>query len=188
MARQPPPPAPHPDSLINPSDGAPSGGGADFFDDDDGGGEMGGMDLVGDEGGFSYDDPSVDPDAEDYDGDAQHAHAMLQSGTSRFEPFDPRKTSALNGRRDLVMAMVGAAAAANGGTGGGEEGGTEEMFDLFDGLAGGGAGEGGGGGGKGWAGPEHWKMRKVIGGPKKGSSHHIRSIPCLSLELLTASC
>lgn len=60
------------------------------------------------------------------------------AGQGPVEPFDPRRAT---GGRDLVMSM---------------DGGGEQMFDYFDQKL----------GGKNWAGPEHWKMRRVVA--KKG--------------------
>ena len=69
----------------------------------------------------------------DGDGEAGEHHA--QNGYGAFVPFDPRRVP---NERDLVMAMTG-----DDGEGG--------MMDYFDQnfL-------------KNWAGPEHWKLRKVV--------------------------
>lgn len=71
------------------------------------------------------------------------ADADPTSGT--LAPFDPRQHPA---ERDLVMAMQGAQAEAG-------EDGAGAMFDYFDQRM-----------LKNWAGPEHWKMRRIIA--KKG--------------------
>jgi condensin complex subunit 2 len=96
---------------------------------------------------FAGDDVGAGDDYEGFGGDAGYAHGggdadeMDEEGTGNanagqpgFVPFDPRQVP---DQRDLVMAMT-------------EEGGAS-MMDYFDASI-----------TKNWAGPEHWKLRKVI--------------------------
>lgn len=116
----------------------PTGEEQDFF---------GGEDFdtgIGAAGQGGFDDAmsmAGDDDNGDFaaDGPSAQTHygGALGMGTNgeSFAPFDPRRQGG-----ELVMAMSG---------GDGDDG--EGMFDYFDkGL-----------GGKGWAGAEHWKLRKV---------------------------
>ncbi|TFY72916.1 hypothetical protein EVG20_g107 [Dentipellis fragilis] len=133
---------------------------ADDDDDDDGFGAPApddfGMDVDGDapapEEDFFQGDQAV---GDDYGGDGMspdtfgedgengsvgaQAHHNVATGAGAFVPFDPRRAP---NERDLVMAM--ADADADGG-----------MMDYFDQnfL-------------KNWAGPEHWKLRKVVRRPE----------------------
>ncbi|GLB41719.1 putative regulatory subunit of the condensin complex, a complex required for conversion of interphase chromatin into mitotic-like condense chromosomes [Lyophyllum shimeji] len=126
----------------------------DDEDDNDAGVDGGdGMDIDG--GGPPVEDFFVGPDAvqedyggdmmggDDYGGDNNSNGSVGPQGsgdgqTGPFVPFDPRRAP---NERDLVMAMTDAD---------GEEG----MMDYFDQnfL-------------KNWAGPEHWKLRRVIRRP-----------------------
>ena len=118
-------------------------------DDGAGGGGIGNMDV--DQDAPAAEDFFVGADAvnEDYGGEAFggddpcDSHADGSVGSPRegethlgsFVPFDPRRAPT---ERDLVMAMT-------------DTGGDEGMMDYFDQnfL-------------KNWAGPEHWKLRKVV--------------------------
>lgn len=71
------------------------------------------------------------------DGDGEAGEHQAQNGSGPFVPFDPRRVP---NERDLVMAMTG--------DGDGEGGGMMDYFDQNF-L-------------KNWAGPEHWKLRKVV--------------------------
>jgi condensin complex subunit 2 len=92
---------------------------------------------------FAGDDVGAGDDYEGFGGDAGYAHGggeaeEMDEGTGNatagFAPIDPRRAP---DQRDLVMAMT-------------EEGGAS-MMDYFDASI-----------TKNWAGPEHWKLRKVI--------------------------
>ena len=111
----------------------------DFFSSDQANqeGYTGDGDFGGDGGYGGDDDFGGDGDGVSVGADADH-HAdghMQGQGRGTFVPFDP--TNGPNGR-DLIMAMVDPDA----------EGGTMDYFDKNV-L-------------KNWAGPEHWKLRKVI--------------------------
>jgi condensin complex subunit 2 len=84
---------------------------------------------------YNGDMPAPDND-NDYGGGEGDGEHQVAEGV--FVPFDPRRVP---NERDLVMAMTG--------DGDGDEGG--RMMDYFDQnfL-------------KNWAGPEHWKLRKVV--------------------------
>lgn len=120
-------------------------------DDDDNGGAGDGMEISNEDpivedffvGADAVNDDYVGGDmmgGDDYGGD-NHSNGSMgppgEEGTQPgpFVPFDPRHAP---NERDLVMAMAGAD-------------GDEGMMDYFDQnfL-------------KNWAGPEHWKLRKVI--------------------------
>jgi len=113
----------------------------DFFGDED----FGGPSYPTYGGGGDFDD-AASMAGDDQDGNMLGQYGLTNAGNHTggvgmiqngegHGPFDPRRT----GQQDLVMALVG---------GTGED---EGMFDYFDkGLA-----------GKGWAGVEHWKLRKV---------------------------
>ncbi|KAI0060991.1 barren [Artomyces pyxidatus] len=138
-------------------DDTPHPAAADDDDDDDHGFAAGppadGMDIEGvappEEDFFMGDQAVVDdygggegmsPDGYGEDGEngSVGAQAGLGQGPGGFVPFDPRRAP---NERDLVMAMTDAD--ADGG-----------MMDYFDQnfL-------------KNWAGPEHWKLRKVVRRP-----------------------
>lgn len=123
------------------------GTGADFGDAaqmDIDGGAGGGEDVqdffVGDQAvadDFGYDggfagDDQSQAGAEGGDGDESGTHAPRTGG---FEPFDPRRAP---NERDLLLAMT-------------EPGANGSSLDYFDQTF-----------LKNWAGPEHWKLRKVI--------------------------
>lgn len=83
--------------------------------------------------------------AENNNNGAAHQDRNFETGDDNIEPFDPRRTGhGESGERDLVISTAG-----NG----------EQMFDHFDSAS-----------IKNWAGPEHWKMRRVA--VKKGESNH----------------
>jgi condensin complex subunit 2 len=116
----------------------------DDEDDDGGNGNMGDGDLPPIEDFFTGADAVNDDFGDPFGGDDDNhsnvgsvigeAHAGGQEGRpGPFVPFDPRR---MPNDRDLVLAM------ADG------DGGTLDYFDQ-NAL-------------KNWAGPEHWKLRKVI--------------------------
>jgi len=125
----------------------------DDDDDDDGGFAAAGNGMEGDpppEEDFFVGDQGIDDDygggdgmshdnfgAEDGEQGSVGAQAgqAVMVGTGAFVPFDPRR---MPNERDLVMAMTDADA----------EGGMMDYFDQNF-L-------------KNWAGPEHWKLRKVV--------------------------
>ncbi|KAJ8515716.1 hypothetical protein ONZ45_g6881 [Pleurotus djamor] len=106
----------------------------------------GGMDLDGEapgaedffQGPQAINDDYYPAEGDDYGGDNASNGSVGPEGSqgaAPYVPFDPRKVP---NQRDLVMAM----------TEGDGEGGMMDYFDQnFN---------------KNWAGPEHWKMRKVI--------------------------
>ncbi|ORY82924.1 condensin complex subunit 2/barren [Leucosporidium creatinivorum] len=118
-------------------------------DEEGGGGEFGGFGQEGFGGGGVNDGFDFGGGGEEYGGgggevdffaEEMAADASLGGGQGLggVEAFDPRRAP---GDRELVMAMDGAGA-----------GGGEQIFDYFDQKL----------GGKNWAGPEHWKMRRVV--------------------------
>ncbi|KAG6865711.1 hypothetical protein C0991_012527 [Blastosporella zonata] len=129
---------------------------ADDDDENDNDAGMGGGDYMDvDTGGGAEEDFFVGDDAvqgdygggDDYGGDNHSNGSVGPTGDGEghsgpFIPFDPRRAP---NQRDLVMAMTDA-----DGDGG--------MMDYFDQnfL-------------KNWAGPEHWKLRKVIRRPEAGA-------------------
>lgn len=94
-----------------------------------------GDDAVNDYGGFGADQEYGDAEGDhsgDMDGDEEGRETT--GGPPRATPFDPRRAP---DQRELIMAMI-------------EDGGAS-MMDYFDSSV-----------VKNWAGPEHWKLRKVI--------------------------
>jgi condensin complex subunit 2 len=94
-----------------------------------------GNDAVNDYDGFGADQGYGDAEGDhsgEMDGDEEGRETT--GGPSRPAPFDPRRVP---DQRELVMAMT-------------EDGGVS-MMDYFDSSV-----------VKNWAGPEHWKLRKVI--------------------------
>ena len=92
-------------------------------------------DMDNDYGGGGGGDGFGDGDGDSGSGSGIERHAQQQGQGGAFAPFDPRRVP---NERDLVMAMTG-------------DGDGDGMMDYFDQnfL-------------KNWAGPEHWKLRKVV--------------------------
>jgi condensin complex subunit 2 len=127
----------------------------DFFGDDDFGGGGGG-DGMADGGMDFFNDEPADYDGDDAETPDGEGGTKMEDGWGRgpIAPFDPRKVP---DERELVMAM------ASGG---------DQIFDYFDSAL-----------MKNWAGPEHWKMRRMN---KKGGQFYF----CFALRhdcLLTSS-
>ena len=118
-------------------------GGGDDFMDVDGGAPGGGAEdfFVGDQavdddyGGMGDDQPGMDGDGAGGMDDGAATAAQQGPRIGGFEPFDPRRAP---NERDLILAMT-------------EPGAEGSSLDYFDQTF-----------VKNWAGPEHWKLRKVI--------------------------
>lgn len=109
------------------------------MDNDAGGGEdffTGDQAINEDYGGMPMPDNDNDFGAGSEEG-GEHSAGHTGGGGEAFVPFDPRRAP---NERDMVMAMTG--------DGDGDEGGMMDYFDQNF-L-------------KNWAGPEHWKLRKVV--------------------------
>lgn len=92
--------------------------------------------AVGDDYGATYEFGQDDPQGLDESGNPSGGGNVQQHRrTDAFEPFDPKQVP---NERDLILAMT--EAGANGSS-----------LDYFDQTF-----------LKNWAGPEHWKLRKVI--------------------------
>ena len=91
--------------------------------------------AVGDDIGADYELGPEDNDTTGMDAEGGDAHAPQSGRVGGFEPFDPRRAP---NERDLILAMT-------------EPGANGSSLDYFDQTF-----------LKNWAGPEHWKLRKVI--------------------------
>lgn len=85
---------------------------------------------------YIHDDPASPDMGGSENGMADEAREPAIAGTGAFVPFDPRRAP---NERDLIMAMTDA------------DGDSGMMYDYFDKTV-----------LKNWAGPEHWKLRKVV--------------------------
>lgn len=91
--------------------------------------------AAGDEyGGYDHEDP----ESYGQQGPDTSENHVEESGQSRIGPYEPFDPSRMPSERDIIMAMT--EAGANGSS-----------LDYFDQTF-----------LKNWAGPEHWKLRKVV--------------------------